>query len=34
MVLNAATKLRVENILSQFPQRARPQVGVKPGWYY
>lgn len=34
VVLNAAMQQRVENILNQFPQRARPQVAVKPGWYY
>ncbi|MGQ5524231.1 type II toxin-antitoxin system toxin DNA ADP-ribosyl transferase DarT [Chitinimonas sp. PSY-7] len=34
VVLNAAMQQRVENILSQFPLRTRPQVAVKPGWYY
>jgi len=34
VVLNVAAKQRVEGILNQIPQRTRPEVVVKAGWYY
>jgi hypothetical protein len=34
MVFNAAAKLRVAAILDKYPNRRRPPVAEKPGWYY
>ncbi len=33
-VLNAKMQLRVEKLLSVFPQRTQPPVVVEPSWYY
>ena len=33
-VLSTAMKQRVENLLNEFAQRARPPVVVMPDWYY